>query len=70
MIIGTAALGLLGVVGALPMHATFGEVEFAGQVVSWLVPVAGVSLVAAVVAYLTGIGAARALGAASPPSSG
>ena len=33
MIIGTAALGLLGVVGALPMHATFGEVEFAGQVV-------------------------------------
>ena len=63
MIIGTAALGLLGVVGALPMHATFGEVEFAGQVVSWLVPVAGVSLVAAVVAYLTGIGAARALGA-------
>jgi drug/metabolite transporter (DMT)-like permease len=31
--------------------------------VSWLVPVAGLSLVAAVVPYVTGIVAARALGA-------
>jgi len=30
---------------------------------SWLVPVAGLSLVAAVVAYVAGIGAARILGA-------
>jgi len=63
MVVGTVALGLLGVVGALPMRATFGEVDFAGHSVSWLVPVIGVSLVAAVVSYLTGIGAARALGA-------
>ena len=60
---GTAMLVLLGAVGILPMHATFGDVTFAGHRMSWLVPVAGLSLVAAVVAYVAGIGAARILGA-------
>jgi len=44
------------------MHATFGDVEFAGARTSWLVPVIGLSLVAAAIAYLAGIGAARRLG--------
>jgi len=60
---GAAMLVLLGAVGILPMHATFGDVTFAGHQMSWLVPVAGLSLVAAVVAYVAGIGAARILGA-------
>jgi drug/metabolite transporter (DMT)-like permease len=60
---GAAMLVLLGAVGVLPMHATFGDVTFAGQHMSWLVPVAGLSLVAAVVSYVSGIGAARILGA-------
>jgi drug/metabolite transporter (DMT)-like permease len=60
---GAAMLVLLGAVGVLPMHATFGDVTFAGHQMSWLVPVAGLSLVAAVVAYVAGIGAARILGA-------
>jgi drug/metabolite transporter (DMT)-like permease len=47
---------------ALPMHATFGEVDFAGLRTSWLVPVLGLSVVAAVIAYVAGIGAARNLG--------
>lgn len=63
MVVGTAVLVGLGLTGALPLTATFGTVEFAGQRTSWLVPVLGLALVAAVVAYVTGIGATRILGA-------
>lgn len=63
MAVGALVLVALGVVGLLSLDATFGEVVFAGQRTSWLVPIAGVSVVAAVVAYVTGIGAARILGA-------
>jgi drug/metabolite transporter (DMT)-like permease len=61
--IGAVVLIGLGGVGVLPMHATFGAVSFAGHRVSWLIPVAGLSLVAAVIAYVAGIAAARLLGA-------
>ncbi|QDY10890.1 EamA/RhaT family transporter [Micromonospora sp. HM134] len=63
MAVGAAVLALLGLVGVLPLRATFGAVDFAGQRTSWLVPIVGLSLVAAVVAYLTGIAATRILGA-------
>ncbi|WFE95086.1 EamA family transporter [Micromonospora sp. WMMD987] len=63
MAVGAAVLALLGLVGVLPLRATFGAVDFAGQRTSWLVPIAGLSLVAAVVAYLAGIAATRVLGA-------
>ena len=63
MAVGAALLLLLGAVGALPLRATFGEVTFAGHRTSWLVPIVGLSLVAAVIAYVAGIGAARILGA-------
>lgn len=63
MAIGAVALVALGAAGALPMHASFGDVEFAGHTVSWLVPIAGLSVIAAALAYVTGIGAARVLGA-------
>ena len=62
MTTGAITLLALGVVGALPMHATFGTVHVAGRQVSWLLPVLGLSLVAAVVAYIAGISAARVLG--------
>lgn len=62
MTIGAVALFALGAVGALPMHATFGTVDFAGHRASWLVPVVGLSLVAAAFAYVIGITAARMLG--------
>jgi drug/metabolite transporter (DMT)-like permease len=61
--IGAVALLVLGGVGAVPMHASFGTVTFAGHRVSWLIPIAGLSLVAAVIAYVAGIAAARMLGA-------
>ena len=70
MVLASAGMGLgaamlfgLGLLGALPLHATFGDVSLADQRVSWLVPIVGLSLVAAVVPYVAGIGAARILGA-------
>lgn len=62
MSIGAVTLLGLGAVGALPMHARFGAVDFAGHRASWLIPVVGLSLVAAAIAYVAGIGAARLLG--------
>lgn len=62
MIVGAVALFGLGAAGALPMRAAFTDVTLSGRAVSWLVPVLGMSLIAAAVAYVTGIGAIRALG--------
>jgi drug/metabolite transporter (DMT)-like permease len=44
------------------MRETFGSVDFASHRVSWLIPVLGLSLVAAAIAYVIGISAARILG--------
>src|SRR5207247_1915405 len=49
--------------GVLPMTITTGDVGFLGHRVSWVVPVLGLSIVATVIAYVAGIGAARRLGA-------
>ena len=63
MAVGTAVLVGLGLAGLLPLTATFGTVEFAGVRTSWLVPVIGLALIAALVSYVAGIGANRILGA-------
>jgi drug/metabolite transporter (DMT)-like permease len=63
MCVGAVTLGVLGWTGLLPMTATTRQVDFLGHRVSWLVPVLGLSLVAAVISYVAGIGAARRLGA-------
>jgi drug/metabolite transporter (DMT)-like permease len=63
MCVGAAALGLLGLVGAVPMTASTRDVALLGHHVSWLVPVLGVALLATVISYITGIRAARMLGA-------
>jgi drug/metabolite transporter (DMT)-like permease len=60
---GALTLIALGAFGVVPLHATFGTVELAGRHVSWLIPAIGLSLVAAVIAYVAGIAAVRALGA-------
>ncbi|MEV4764718.1 DMT family transporter [Micromonospora chokoriensis] len=62
MAVGAGVLLLVGLTGLLPLHATFGDVTFAGQTTSWLLPIAGLSLVAAVIAYLAGIAGTRILG--------
>jgi drug/metabolite transporter (DMT)-like permease len=63
MCVGAAALAALAWAGVLPVTATTGDVGFLGHQVSWVVPVLGLSLVAAALAYVAGIGAARRLGA-------
>jgi drug/metabolite transporter (DMT)-like permease len=61
--VGAVALVVLSLTGLLPWRATYGDVAFAGHRVSWVVPVIGLSVVAAVVSYSTGIAATRRLGA-------
>jgi drug/metabolite transporter (DMT)-like permease len=63
LVVGAVALGIAALVGVLPLDASRADVVFRGSHVSWLVPVLGLSLVAAVVAYVAGITAARLLGA-------
>jgi drug/metabolite transporter (DMT)-like permease len=62
MTIGAVTLLGLSAVGVLPVAATTNDVVFAGHDVPWWVPVAGLSLIAAVFAYVVGIMAARSLG--------
>ena len=62
MVVGAVALFVLGAAGAVSMRANFGDVEFASQTTSWLVPVIGLAFLSAAVAYVFGIAAARRLG--------
>ena len=48
--------------GCVPLRTSTADVELAGHQVSWLVPVLGLSLVAAALAYVLGIVGARLLG--------
>lgn len=62
MVVATAALALVALVGVLPFEATASDVLLADRELSWLVPVAGLAVLAAAFAYVTGIFAARLLG--------
>ena len=61
--VGGALLAIAGGAGVLPLAAPRTDVTLLETQVSWLVPVLGLALVAAVVAYVTGIAGARLLGA-------
>jgi drug/metabolite transporter (DMT)-like permease len=61
--VGGAVLLAAAAVGLLPMSAPRTDVVLLDVQVSWLVPVLGLSVVAAALAYVTGIVAARLLGA-------
>ncbi|GGL99396.1 EamA family transporter [Nakamurella endophytica] len=63
MAVGALTLGLLALVGALPFHVGAGRVQLLHAEVHVVVPILGLSMVAAVVAYAAGIAAARRLGA-------
>lgn len=62
MVSGALTIALLALVGLLPLGATFGDVELLGGQVSWIVPLAGITLVAAVLAYTLGIVGTQRLG--------
>ena len=60
--VGGAALLLMGVVGVLPFAATTAAVTFGGVTVAWWLPVLGLGVVTAALAYVSGIAATRRLG--------
>lgn len=62
LVVGAAALGLLGLVGILPLRASTSTTTYAGYVVDWWVPLLVLGLVTAAIAYTTGIAAGRRLG--------
>jgi drug/metabolite transporter (DMT)-like permease len=63
MCVAAVALLTLGGLRVLPLVWKPTQVPFAGHRVSWVVPVLGLAVIAAAIPYVTGIGAARRLGA-------
>ena len=63
MVVGAVVLAAAGVTGLAPLAASSADVTLMNHQVSWLVPVLGLSVLAAAFAYVTGIAAARRLGA-------
>jgi drug/metabolite transporter (DMT)-like permease len=63
MVAGAAAIALLGLVRVVPLRFDAADVTLQSVQVSWVVPVLGLGVLAAAVAYVAGIGAARRLGA-------
>jgi drug/metabolite transporter (DMT)-like permease len=62
MIVGAAAIALGGAARVTPLRFAGSDVALFGGRTSWIVPVLGLGVVAAAIAYVTGIGAARRLG--------
>ncbi|MCL1869689.1 MAG: DMT family transporter [Promicromonosporaceae bacterium] len=61
--VGGALLGLAGLVGVLPLTATATSPVYGGAAVPWWLPLLGLGVVTAGLAYVTGVLAARRLGA-------
>lgn len=62
LVVGAAVLGLLGLVGVLPMAGSTRPVTYGTTTVDWWVPLVLLGLVTAALAYTTGIAAGRRLG--------
>jgi drug/metabolite transporter (DMT)-like permease len=60
--VGGFVLLLLGAAGVLPFAATTADVRFGGLTLAWWLPVLGLGVVTAALAYVTGIAATRRLG--------
>ena len=63
LVVGGTVLSAAGAVRVLPVEVSTADVTLLDAQVSWLVPVVGLGLVSAAVAYATGVLAARLLGA-------
>jgi drug/metabolite transporter (DMT)-like permease len=62
MIVGAAAIAVVGAARVMPVRFAGADVALFGGRTSWIVPVLGLGVLAAAIAYVTGIGAARRLG--------
>ena len=63
MVTGAAAIGAGGLAGVAPLRFSPADVVLLDARVSWVLPVLGLGVLAAAVAYVTGIASARRLGA-------
>lgn len=63
MVTGAACIALLGAARVTPLRFAAADVTLVHARVTWLLPVLGLGVVAAALAYVTGIGAVRRLGA-------
>jgi drug/metabolite transporter (DMT)-like permease len=59
----TVTVGVVGMTGALPLHAATADVTYRGVSVPWLLPIVALGVVTAALAYLTGVAGVRRLGA-------
>jgi drug/metabolite transporter (DMT)-like permease len=62
LVAGAVGLGLLGLVGLMPVHVARASTTYAGHDFAWWVPLVTLGLVTAAVAYVAGIAAGRRLG--------
>lgn len=62
LVLGGPALLLAGALGLVPLTAATDTVALAGRTVPWWVPVLGLGIVTAAIAYVAGIAASRRLG--------
>lgn len=62
LVVGGALLGVLGLLGVLPMTGTTADAVYDGSTVAWWVPLLVLGVLSAAVAYVTGIEASRRLG--------
>ena len=62
LLVGALALGLLALVGLLPMHGSTEATSYAGVDLPWWVPLVLLGLVTCAVSYVAGIAAGRRLG--------
>jgi drug/metabolite transporter (DMT)-like permease len=62
LLVGAVGLGVLGVVGVLPLRASTHAPSYAGTEVVWWLPLLALGVVSAALPYVTGIAAVRRLG--------
>ncbi len=63
LVVGAIVLVVAGALGAIPLEASTRDVSYATATVPWWLPILGLGLVSAALAYVTGIAATRRLGA-------
>src|SRR3954452_21019559 len=54
LVVGSLGLGVLGLVGVLPMRATTAAPAYAGEAVPWWLPFLGLGVITAALAFMTG----------------
>ena len=62
LVVGGVVLLLAGATGVIPFHASTADAVYDGHAIAWWIPVLGLGLVTAALAYVTGIEAGRRLG--------